>query len=263
MARYKLTVAYEGTDFHGWQRQNPPDAPPPRTVQAVLEEAISDVVRSPVTTLGASRTDAGVHAKAQVAAFTTDTTIDGDRLAAAISSRLPEDVRVIDAVEVAHDFDPIGHCIAKGYRYTLAHGRREPQTRPLFDRRVTAWTPYVLDVEAMKVAAEDLVGEHDFASFTRVHHGRESTVRRVDSCVVSVIDDGTCALDISGGGFLYNMVRIIAGTLMNVGSGRCQVTEIPSILAACDRSRGGVTMPPEGLCLEWIRFRDEASEESP
>ena len=252
--RIKLTVAYDGTHFHGWQKQHPPDEPPLRTAQEVLEKAVREVVREPVSVHGASRTDSGVHARGQVAAFESGTAIEVERLPAAISSRLPDDIRVMSAEEVSPEFNVIGDVEAKGYRYQVAWGRREAQDRPLFDRHWVTWVPYNLNLADMQQAADDLTGSHDFASFTRLNHGRESTVRCVQACQVVPDADRVLHIDVEGEGFLWNMVRIIAGTLVDIGAGRRSADSIPEILRQCDRAAAGPTMPPEGLCLQWIRY---------
>ncbi|MEE2907027.1 MAG: tRNA pseudouridine(38-40) synthase TruA [Planctomycetota bacterium] len=254
MPRYALTIAYDGTDFHGWQKQHPPDSEPLRTVQGLLEAAVEELIREPVHVLGASRTDSGVHAEGQVACFNSPRTFDPTILPAALTSRLPQDVQVRSAWEVEESFNPIGDALSKGYRYRLAHSRPTADIRPLFDRHVTAWCPGVLDVEAMQRAAKDLVGEHDFSSMTRVRHNRETTVREIFDCTVTEEGDDRLSIDVCGSGFLWNMVRIIAGTLVEVGEGRIDPTSIPDIIASGDRQRSGRTMPPEGLCLMWIRF---------
>jgi tRNA pseudouridine38-40 synthase len=255
MPRYKLTVAYDGTDFHGWQKQHPPGAEPLRTAQGVLEDVIREVVREPDLNLtGASRTDSGVHAEGQVAAFSCTLDIDPQRMSMALNSRLPADMQVVTVEIVPETFGPITDCIAKGYRYRLAHGCKMGVLRPLFDRHTTAWTSYDLDAASMNEAARHLVGEHDFASFTRLHHGRESTVRTVHSCEVRAPEPRRVVIDVSGNGFLYNMVRIIAGTLLDVGRGKFAPDDVPRILAARDRAAAGPTLPPEGLCLMWVRY---------
>ena len=279
MPRYKLTVAYDGTDFHGWQKQQPsaelgeaanpnalaatsnrPSIAPIRTVQGVLEEAVREVVRENVNVLGASRTDARVHARGQVAAFTTSREIPVQKLPRAISSRLPDDVQVRKAEIVSDDFDPIRCAIAKGYRYRIAFGCR-PGKSPLFHRNLITTTAYRLDPELMNDAARELMGEHDFASFTRIAHGRESTVRTIYDCKVTAIGSGGrgCQIDVSGNGFLYNMIRIIAGTLLEVGRGKIAPEEISRILEARDRSAAGPTLPPNGLCLMWIKYPERDS----
>jgi tRNA pseudouridine38-40 synthase len=264
MPRYKLTVAYEGTDFHGWQKQEPPPevaAGPLRTVQGVLETAVREVVREPVAVVGASRTDAGVHALGQVAAFTSVQEIPLDRLPLAINSRLPPDVLVVKAEVVGESFDPISDALSKGYRYSIAHGGPERSPRPLFDRRFVYYTYHPLDAQPMDAAAKHLVGEHDFASFAQINHGRETTVRTIHSCSVESTAPDRCHIDVSGGGFLYNMVRIIAGTLVEVGRGRIEPDQVPAILAARDRRAAGPTLPPEGLCLMWVRYPNASTRE--
>lgn len=256
MPRYRLTVAYDGTNFHGWQKQHPPVGEPLRTVQEVLEQAVRHVVREDVQVDGASRTDSGVHAMGQIAAFTTMREIAQPSLLAAINARLPADVLVREICMVRETFEPIAACTRKAYRYTVQFGSPRVVMRPLFDRFFVARSPYELHVEDMQQAAQHLVGEHDFASFTRVQHGKESTVRRIDAC--SVIRDPIHAhrlqIEVIGPGFLYNMVRIIAGTLIEVGRGKFQPDDVTTILAARDRSAAGPTMPPEGLCLLWIEY---------
>ncbi len=299
MPRYKLTIAYDGTDFVGWQKQEPPERGPEsklpvpdaskvlegydsvrpgrmvlRSVQAVLERAVREAVREPVLVKGASRTDSGVHAGGffpdgrrggQVAAFTCS---DGDgagigwpvergawRLAQTLNSKLPPDLLVLDAEVVEDGFDPISDCTAKGYSYTIFCGK----TRPLWRRREAYFYRGSLDVEAMREAAEAVVGEHDFASFAAAGHGRRTTVRTVYGCEVSeepcARDDGTIVrMKIWGNGFLYNMVRILGGTLVAAGAGKIAPADVAGIIEAKDRTKAGATLPPEGLCLEWVEY---------
>ena len=292
MPRYKLTVAYDGTDFHGWQKQhstksagegagaspaaaNEDEAGPPgsgddnahasndgllappeplRTVQGVLEDTVRLVMREPVNLLGASRTDAGVHAVGQVAAFTAAREIPIERLHLAINSRLPGDIQVRKAEIVPESFNPISDCIAKGYRYRIVHPGPDRRLRSVFARNTSYWCDDPLDASRMNDAARRIIGEHDFASFTRVNHGRESTVRTVFNCMVTARNASQCSMHITGNGFLYNMVRIIAGTLVNVGRGLTEPDEIEGILAARDRTAAGPTLPPDGLCLMWVRY---------
>ena len=259
MPRYRLTVAYDGTNFHGWQKQCATGEEEPRdlrTVQGVLEQAVIETVREPVTLVGASRTDAGVHALGQVAAFTTGYELATDRLCASVNARLPDDVQVRRAAVVGSDFSPISDAIAKGYRYRIAWGRavRGGPPRPLFTRFTTTWTPYRLDAVRMNDAARRLLGEHDFASFTRLNQDRQSTVRTVYDCLVTADRKRRVQIDIAGNGFLYNMVRIIAGTLVEVGRGHFEPEAMTEILEAADRSKAGPTLPPEGLCLMWVKY---------
>jgi tRNA pseudouridine38-40 synthase len=285
MPRYRLTIAYDGTEFFGWQKQYLPaglvppgaerdahghelmhdagvpiaDQPRPqlRTVALCLERAAYEVLREPVNVLGASRTDSGVHARAQTAAFTTTEDRRGpadERLAMALNARLPDDIVVRGCQRVDDAFDPITDCLAKGYRYTIHTGIE----RPLWDRRYVAHIREDLDLDAMRCAAEQLIGEHDFAAFASAGHGRESTVRRIDECRVERApeDPRQIRIDVSGNGFLYNMVRIIAGTLVEAGRGRRTSGDVRSALMTGDRRKAGPTMPPEGLCLRWMRYPD-------
>jgi tRNA pseudouridine38-40 synthase len=255
MPRYKLTIAYDGTDFHGWQKQSTPDREPPRTVQQEVEAVIRDVMREPIFLQGASRTDAGVHALGQVAAFTSERTLAPRRLRLAVNSRLPGDVQVRGAQYIRRDFEPISDAVGKHYRYTIAHGLADGAVpAPLFDRNQVMHMASCLDVNAMQHAAKHIIGRRDFASFTRTNHGKDSTVRTVTDCTVTASNPHRLRIDVHGGGFLYNMVRIIAGTLTEVGRGKITPADVPAILKACDRSAAGPTLPPQGLCLMRIRY---------
>jgi tRNA pseudouridine38-40 synthase len=225
-------------------------------VQGVLEEAIAAVAREPVDVLGASRTDAGVHALGQVASFRCGLDLAPPRLRAAINARLPDDVQVRGVEVVAEDFDPIGGAVAKSYRYRMAWGRGRPgrAPRPLFSRATTWWTPFELDPVLMNEAARRLIGTHDFASFTRKDHGRESTLRTIFDCRVTAGPGRTARIDVTGNGFLYNMVRIIAGTLAEIGRGRLDPARVETMLAAADRRAAGPTLGPEGLFLMWVSY---------
>lgn len=273
MPRYRLTIAYDGTDFVGWQRQDAPggDAPakegstdgaparePLRSVQGVVETAVREAVRQPVTVMGASRTDSGVHARHQTAAFTMQDirTADGrrigppdERLMDAINSRLPDDVLVTRCVAAADDFDPIKGCLCKGYEYSIW----ESHTRPLWERGRAWHLRGPLDVGAMDAAARAIEGTHDFASFAAAGHGRESTVRSVISCRVArdAATPEKVIIRVSADGFLWNMVRIIAGTLAEVGRGKTAPGEITGIIASRHRDNAGPTAPAHGLCLAW------------
>lgn len=268
MPRYRMTVAYEGTEFCGWQAQRPLlDTPQDdgtvtrqrtdlRTVQHALEVAIREVIREEVSVLGASRTDSGVHALAQTAAFTTSEGRRGpadERLMLALNSRLPEDVVITALARTRDDFDPIKDCIAKGYRYAIRTG----PLRPIRDRNFVQYLWSELDHHAMHEAARRLAGEHDFASFAAAGHGRESTVRTIFACSATRPEPGLIHIDVSGNGFLYNMVRIIAGTLVDVGRGKATPDDIPAIIEARDRRSAGMTMPAQGLTLMWMRYEED------
>ena len=254
MPRHRLLIAYDGTDFHGWQRQEPSGLPPLRTVQGVVGDAIADLLGTKVDVVGASRTDSGVHALGQVAAFTAEVRVPIERLAAAITARLPHDVQVLKAERTHDSFDPIGDARSKCYRYLVEDEGHPHHPRPLFDRNVVWATPHRLDEGAMARAAAAIVGTHDFASFAQASHGRATTVRTVFGCSVRRTSARRIEIEIAGSGFLYNMVRIVAGTLVEVGRGRLSPDAIPGILAARDRSAAGPTLPPRGLCLLWIWY---------
>lgn len=298
MPRYRLILAYDGTDFHGWQRQELPADHPSladggpklashtpnglrsdnevsehavddnsrarvalRTVQHVVQQAVRETVRQPVQVIGASRTDSGVHAWCQTAAFTCEG--EGgrppdERLAEAITARLPDDVVVRSCVRTRNDFDPIGDCVAKGYVYAL-HVSRKP---PLWDRRYVHQVHSPLDERAMNEAAGVLVGTHDFAAFAATGHGRESTVRTIFACEVRRPGPERVEVHISGDGFLWNMVRIVAGTLVEVGRGRMSVEDVRRALESRDRTQAGPTLPPTGLCLMWARYPEDSEAET-
>lgn len=285
MPRYRMTLAYDGTEFCGWQKQEPPapgegdDGPAHpisskatitdrvtdesgrerlilRTVQQEVENAVRSVVRQPVVIVGASRTDSGVHAWHQTAAFTCEGETGrppDNRLALAINARLPGDILVRSCVRTRDDFNPIGGCVSKGYRYAF----HTAPDRPLWDRRFVKHVWAMLDENAMDEAARMLVGEHDFAAFAAAGHGRESTVRRVLDCRTVRTGPDRVHIDVSANGFLWNMVRIIAGTLMEVGMGRKSPADVRAALESRDRRLAGPTVGPEGLCLMWGRYPED------
>jgi tRNA pseudouridine38-40 synthase len=253
--RYKLTIAYDGTLFHGWQRQEPAGLEPLRTVQGVVQLATAVVTAQRVEVVGASRTDAGVHAKGQVAHFDAATRIPVDRLPHAINSRLPYDVEVLSAEEVSPTFDAIRGARHKQYRYRIFNSPRRP-----LQRRFCVWHCWLkLDIDRMNAAAKKLIGTHDVAGLANADHGRENTVRTIFNCSVEPVpgpagEGPEVHIVVEGSGFLYNMVRIIAGTLVEVGRGRFEPEVIDGILATADRRLAGPTLPPQALSLEWIRY---------
>jgi tRNA pseudouridine38-40 synthase len=259
MPRYRLKIAYDGTDFHGWQRQEPKDAPPLRTVQGVVEEAVAELIGVRVDVVGASRTDSGVHAIGQEAAFTADIRVPVERLAAAITARLPRDVQILHAERTCDDFNPIGDARSKCYRYTIEHTSHPHHPRPLFDRNTVFATPYLLDPTRMQQAASGFIGTYDCVSFAQIDHGRATTVRSIYDCTVRCPSPRRVEIEIAASGFLYNMVRIIAGTLLEVGRGRTEPGDIRAIADARDRRRAGPTLPPQGLCLRWIWYGTRAA----
>jgi len=259
--RYMLTLAYDGSAFHGWQEQKPaePGAEPLRTVQGVMIDAARRTLAQPIHIQGASRTDAGVHALGQVAHLDADTRIPVERLAEALTSRLPDDVEVRHARIAADDFDARRDAVSKQYRYRLWLSPQRPLDRRLYVYPVT----HPLDERRMKDAARRLIGEHDFAAFAAAKDQRLTSVRTIHDCRIERHEPAAPGrspelhIVVAGDGFLYNMVRIIAGTLVEVGRGKLEPTLIDHLLAVKDRTQAGPTLPPNGLCLEWIRYPAE------
>ena len=242
--RIKLTVAYDGTQYAGFQSQN--NAP---AIQDVLNRAISDLFGSEIKTIGASRTDAGVHAMGNVAVFDIETRMDPSKICFALNTRLPADIRILESERVPDDFHPRYCDTVKTYKYRILNSRFADPIHRLY----CTHCHYKLDSELMKKAAEDLVGEHDFASFCAAGFSGNSTVRTIYSCDVHR-DGDIIVITITGNGFLYNMVRIIAGTLIDIGCGRRPADDIKKIIEARDRRRAGDTAPAKGLTLEEIRY---------
>jgi tRNA pseudouridine38-40 synthase len=240
MRTLRILVAYDGSGFAGWQRQ---EGFP--SVQQSLEEAVARVTGETVTVHGAGRTDAGVHALAQVAHFRSSTAIPDDRLVRALNAHLPESVTVYRVATVPSGFHARFTACGKRYVYRML----ATPLRPPLGRGLVAWIPYPLDAARMRAGAAHLVGRHDFASFaSQGSRPRASTVRRIVRIHV-VGRRQRVDLFVQGDGFLYNMVRAIAGTLIEVGRGRLEPGSVREILAAKDRRLAGPTAPPHGLYL--------------
>lgn len=245
MRHIRLVVEYDGTNLCGWQRQ--PNGP---TVQAHLEQALHKLLTHPTQVAGASRTDAGVHARGQVASFRTDRAIALHGIRRGLNSMLPDEIAVREATEVGDDFHPRFSATGKHYRYlVLRSAERAPRLR---DR--TWHHPERLELEAMQLAAQALVGEHDFAAFRAQGCSAKTTVRRMDEITLTAWPDDVLAIDVRGNAFLRNMVRIVVGTLTEVGRGRLSPTQVAEILESRDRTRAGVTAPPHGLELMEVRY---------
>ena len=244
MRRIKLVVAYDGTDYCGFQVQN--NGP---TIEGELNRVLSELFCEDIRVIGASRTDSGVHAYCNVAVFDTQARMPAEKMIYAINQRLPEDIRVQSSCEVAEDFHPRHTDTRKTYEYRIYNA---PVQNPM-KRRFALWNYYKLDVNKMKEAATYLVGEHDFKSFCSADSQVESTVRTIYD--VSVIQHGEdIVISVSGNGFLYNMVRIIAGTLLEVGKGKIEPNQMVEILDAKNRQASGPTAPPHGLTLVKYEF---------
>lgn len=245
MKRVMLRVAYEGTRYHGWQIQPGAVA----TIEGELNKALSALTGEKIQVIGASRTDAGVHALGNVAVFDTASSIPGEKFSYAINQRLPGDIVVQESMEVEADFHPRHRECRKTYEYTILNRRF-----PLPEYRNTAMFYYgSLDVKKMQGAAEAFVGEHDFAGFCSAGAQVQTTVRRIYS--LQVVREGELVrIQVQGNGFLYNMVRIIAGTLLEVGKGNIPPDRVADIIASGDRGEAGPTAPARGLRLVEIFY---------
>lgn len=250
MKRVKLTVAYDGTHYHGWQVQ-----PNAVTIEGVLNYHLSELLREPIKVIGASRTDAGVHALGNVAVFDTNARMPAEKISYAMNTRLPQDIRIQHSCEVEADFHPRFQKTVKTYEYRILNRKFPDPTKRLY----SFFYYYPLDVEKMSEAANYLVGEHDFKSFCTMKPEIESTVRTIYALEVRK-ENETIVLRVTGNGFLYNMVRIIAGTLIRVGSGSFTPEYVKEILAAKDRELAGETARPEGLTLVEIQYDRECNE---
>lgn len=244
MKRVKLVVAYDGTNYHGWQVQDNGI-----TIEEVLNRTIGELVQEDIKVIGASRTDAGVHACGNVAVFDTESRIPGDKFSFALNQRLPEDIRIQESCEVDADFHPRYADTVKTYEYNILNRRFELPSKRLY----AAFCYYPMDIERMNQAAVYLVGEHDFKSFCSAGAQVQTTVRTIYAVNVTKEDD-MVHIRITGNGFLYNMVRIIAGTLMQVGTGLMEPEQVKEILEARDRSKAGPTAVAKGLTLVEIRY---------
>jgi tRNA pseudouridine38-40 synthase len=246
--KIRFTIAYDGTDYHGWQVQ-----PGIKTVQETLCVAATSLIGRKVHVHGASRTDAGVHALGQVGLIETVTPIPTENFPKALNDRLPHDIAVLDASEPPWNFDLIGDVRRKLYRYTLYAGA----IRSVLDARYSWHLPVRVDTAAMHAAAQSLVGTHDFRSFASAADRRESSIRTIFRCDV-VREPGDrqdwIHVEVEGDGFLYNMVRNIVGTLVDIGHGRWEPALMAAILEAKDRTAAGQLAPASGLCLVWIRY---------
>lgn len=251
MKRVKLTVSYDGTHYCGWQYQINGI-----TIEEVLNKGLRSLLKEPISVIGASRTDSGVHAMGNVAVFDTNTRMPADKICIALNQFLPEDVRIQKSEEVILDFHPRKANCCKTYEYKIMNRRI---ASPL-DRLYCHFCYFPVDVDKMKQAAAFLVGEHDFKSFCTVRGQAEETVRILYSLDVSKRDD-IITIRISGSGFLYNMVRIIAGTLLQVGRGIYPPEQVEAILEARDRAAAGPTISACGLTLISLEYEKERQPE--
>lgn len=251
MKRIALKIEYDGTSYAGWQRQVNA-----MTIQQRIEDALKDTLGLETPVIGAGRTDAGVHARGQVAHFDTGLDIPGDRYAFILNQKLPPDIRIRESRECASSFHARKSAIGKHYRYTLFVSR---QDTAIF-RNFSCHIPVKLDLEKMKEAATFLEGEHDFSAFRAAGSNIVGTVRTIYDLTVTGEGD-LIHIDVTGNGFLYNMVRIIAGTLTEVGKGKLEPEKVREILEIKDRTLAGMTMPAKGLIMEEVFYDRDRLEQ--
>jgi tRNA pseudouridine38-40 synthase len=244
MRKIKLTVSYDGSDYHGWQAQ-----PGVKTIQGELKSALAKLVSGDVNVTGASRTDSGVSAIAQAVSIETNSPIPVENLPKAITGKLPKDIAVTSAEQVSEAFDVTRDVKSKLYRYTIYNGKH----RPVMDIRHCWFIPSPLNTEKMSLAANDITGTKDFKSFASAADKRENTVRTVYQCNV-IRKDNWVYIETEGSGFLYNMVRNIVGTLVEIGKGQREPYCIGEIIKAENRRAAGMLAPAKGLCLSWIKY---------
>lgn len=249
MRNIRLLIEYDGTAYVGWQRQVQPNS-----VQQAIEEAFRGITGETVHVVGASRTDAGVHARGQVAHVHTATRLPADRLRDALNAVLPRDIAIVRADEAPESFHARFDAIGKRYDYLMLTG----PVRPVFERRYAWHVTYRLDLDRMRAAAAMLLGTHDFAGFASSDHQHKNTVRTVKRCDLVETAD-RLLLVMEGNGFLYNMVRAVAGTLVDIGRGRLPVERVAEVLATRDRRLAGATAPACGLCLVRVEYGAETT----
>lgn len=248
MKNYKLIISYDGTRYYGWEHQPNKD-----TIQGRLENVLSRMCGIEPTEIkinGAGRTDAGVHAKGMVASVAMDVDMTPDEIMDYANRYLPDDIAIRQVREASDRFHARYNAVGKTYRYTCHDGR----IKPIFDRKYVTRLDYEPDVERMREAAQYLIGKHDFHSFCSNPRMKKSTIRIVDRIDIEK-KSGYIYFNVHGTGFLQNMVRIIVGTLLEVGKGTIKPEEIPVILEAKDRKLAGPTAPPGGLCLMEVDYQ--------
>ncbi|MFN3191871.1 MAG: tRNA pseudouridine(38-40) synthase TruA [Aureliella sp.] len=250
---FRLTVAYDGTNYFGWQRQ-----PKHISVQVSLEKALHEITGDPsIKALASSRTDTGVHALGQSVLFKTENwTAAADNIPFALNTKLPSDIVARDAVEVELDFHPLRHSKRKRYRYYVYNSRKEDPLHARFHW----WVRRRMSLSPMQEAAAHLLGEHDFRSFETTGSPRSTTIRNVSFIQVESkphLDGTMYTIQVEANGFLYNMVRNIVGTLVQVAVGRDSPSWIPKVLEAYDRRVAGATAPPQGLCLMEVHYDND------
>lgn len=240
MRNIKLVIEYDGRGFNGWQKQ-----PNKLNIQGEIENAIFQITGEKVDLIASGRTDAGVHSLGQTANFKTNSNIPIEKMAIAINSKLKRSIRIQNAGEVEERFHSRYSVKSKRYRYTINNS----EFGSAIYRDMEYHFPIKLDIDKMKKAAKYFEGEHDFKAFKASGTSSKSSVRKIYKAEVIKAENNRIYIELTGNGFLYNMVRIIAGTLVDVGTGKILPEEIPEIIEAGERIRAGKTLPPNGLCL--------------
>ena len=245
MENFALTVCYDGSRYRGWQKQGNTD----NTIQGKLERLLSDILKQDIEIAGSGRTDAGVHAKMQVCSFKADTTLSCDKILSLLRERLPEDIGAVSLKTAAPRFHARLNCTEKTYCYRIWNSF-EPN---VFERKYMFNFTDELNIADMEKAAKLLLGEHDFTSFCSNKHMKKSAVRNLKKIEIQQLGN-ELRFYFTADGFLYNMVRILVGTLLHVGTGQMKTKQMPEILAKCDRLAAGPTAPAQGLTLWDIKY---------
>lgn len=244
MKNIKLVIEYDGTAYCGWQVQK--NAP---SIEGTIEELLGKILKEKVDVIGSGRTDSGVHALGQVASFKTESSMNPNEILQALNSMLPEDIVVLDAEDVDEKFNARTSAKRKHYRYVINNSKLPSALNANREYHYK----YYLDVEMMRLAAKDIVGEHDFKAFMSSGSNIENTTRTIYDVNINTLN-GRIIIDVIGNGFLYNMVRIIVGTLLDIGNGRLDICTINNMISTGDRSLGGKTVPSQGLYLANVEY---------
>lgn len=245
MRNIKLTIEYDGKDFNGWQKQ-----PSKLNIQGTIEQAIKQITGENVDLTASGRTDAGVHALGQVANFKTNSSIPIEKIAIALNSNLRKSIRIISAEEVDERFHSRLTCKKKTYRYIINNS----EFSSAIYRNLETHIPQKLNIEKMQEAAKYFEGEHDFKAFKASGTSSKSSVRKIYKAEVLKMPNNRIYIELTGNGFLYNMVRIIAGTLVDVGTEKIEPNDIKKIIASKDRNLAGKTLQPNGLYLVEVNY---------
>lgn len=244
MRNIRLIIEYDGTKYLGWQKQKIG-----KTIQGTIEEAIKELTKEDIYLMGSSRTDAGVHARGFVANFKTESKIPADKFREAINHKLPEDISIIESKEMNEDFHSRYNAIGKTYSYTIINRA----AKAAIGKNYLYQVKFDLDVDLMKEACKDFIGTHDFSAFKSSGSSVKSSIRTITDLHI-VEDNNIIKIYVTGDGFLYNMVRIIVGTLIMVGNKKIDPKDIKSIIESKDRAKSGFCVPPQGLTLEKVYY---------